>query len=97
MNAPKICSIFIIMIISLVACQMANQAESKNQQGNINLTELTIAEIHQAYVNGTYNSQNLVEEYLSAIAEGDEAINAITFINPNARNIAKMLDEANYC
>ena len=63
------------------------------QESSINLEELTIAKIHDAYERGLYNSQDLVETYLTAIADKDEFINAITIINPDAKEIAKTLDE----
>ena len=60
---------------------------------DINLEELTIAKIHQAYKDGTYNSQELVAAYIEAIKEKNKAINAITVINPQALSIAKAQDE----
>jgi len=60
---------------------------------NIELSELTITKIHQAYEKGNYNSQELVSAYLKRIEQFDKDINAITVINPEALNIAKALDE----
>ena len=79
------------MLIALFFCQSACQIDKK--QKNINLEELTITEIHKAYTEGHYNSQDLVKAYLSAIEKTNQAINAITIINPKALNIAKTLDE----
>jgi amidase len=59
----------------------------------IKLEELTIADIHKAYVEGAYNSHDLVTAYISAIEKIDEEINAVTIINPDALNIALFLDE----
>lgn len=80
-------SIFILLLAGLHSCQVADTPK------DINVEELTISEIHEAYTNGDYNSQQLVEAYLSRIEEWDTNINAITSINPEARNRAKALDE----
>ena len=87
MNKLNAVSTFVTLIFCLTACQMVEQQE------NINLEELTIADIHKAYAEGTYNSQNLVEAYIAAIDEIDDKINAITIINPNALSIAQALDK----
>lgn len=87
MNKLNIFLTFTILFFCVSACQLADQQE------NINLEELTIAGIHKAYADGSYNSQNLVDAYISAIGEADDEINAITIINPNARKIAQVLDE----
>lgn len=58
----------------------------------IPLEELTIAKIHDAYKNGDYNAEQLVNAYLQRIDSLDTAINALTFINPEALKIARDLD-----
>ena len=58
----------------------------------IDLKELTIAKIHQAYKKGTYTSEQLVKAYIDRIQKKDSSINAITFINPKAIETAKKLD-----
>lgn len=77
----------ILLVVGGLSCQSARQTES------IDLSELTIAEIHIAYEQGNYNSQQLVTAYLDRIAAFDEEINALTTINPSALSIAKKLDQ----
>ena len=60
---------------------------------NINLSELTISDIHLAYKDGSYNSQDLVSAYLKRIKNFDDSLNSITNINPKALEIAEALDE----
>lgn len=79
-------AIFVILIIS--GC-----ADYTEQPITIVLDELTIEEIHQAYQNQEYNSQQLVKAYLDQIGKLDSSINAITFINPEVLSIAEELDE----
>lgn len=87
MNTIKQFLMLGIFLFFVSACQVADP------RPEINLAELTIADIHEAYTQGLYNSQELVSEYISAIEAIDSKINAITFLNPDALPIAKALDE----
>ncbi|MCX2719194.1 amidase [Lentiprolixibacter aurantiacus] len=60
----------------------------------IDIEELTIEKIHQAYQNGEYNSQQLVQAYLERIEQLDSSVNAITYINPDALSVARELDKS---
>jgi len=83
---------FNLLIIYLVlVCISSCQFDKKEPA--IDLQELTIAEIHTAYTEGHYNSRHLVNAYIAAIEETDDAINAISIINPDALKIAEALDE----
>jgi len=83
----KTISLWIIPIIFFFGCQKPSQPQQ------INLEELTIAEIHEAYKNGSYNSEALVTAYLKNINSIDSNINALTTINSNAIAQAKALDD----
>lgn len=85
MQAVKILS-FTLLTTLFFACKGLKQVE-------IELGELTISNIHQAYQNGDYTSEQLVRAYLERISQMDSAINAITFTNPEAIEIAKKLDQ----
>ena len=82
--------IFLLISIGLFACQ--NTTEMK-QTKPIDLNELTIAQVHEAYKNGDYNSEQLVLAYLKRIEKYNEKTNALTNLNPDALKIAKALDE----
>ena len=75
------------LAISIFGCQSPEPSEP------IDLTELTIEDIHQAYEKGVYNSQQLIQAYLDRIEQLDGKTNALTIINPKAISIAKELDE----
>ena len=87
MNELKTISALVILFFCLSACQ------ETDQHVKINLEELTIADIHKAYTEGSYTSHDLVNAYISAIEKADDKINAISIINPNALNDAEALDE----
>ncbi len=87
MYLSKINLIYLFFILLFIGCQ--NPKVSKP----IDLAELTIANIHDAYEKGNYNSLDLVNSYLARIEKFDKNINAITTINPKALEIAKKLDE----
>lgn len=63
--------------------------------GPIEVSELTIAEIHSAYENGDFTAEQLVQSYLDRIAALDQSlkINSIIVINPGAIADARELDE----
>ncbi len=79
--------IIFICTVLFIAC------ESPKEVQPIDVTELTISNIHQAYQEGNFTSEQLVSAYLDRINQFDTLINAITTINPDALSIAKELDE----
>lgn len=80
------------LAISLLFFFCFSSCQHKEQSVEIDLQELTISQIHQAYQNGDYNSQQLVQAYFDAIEAHNEPINAITVIDPEALATAKILD-----
>ena len=60
----------------------------------VDVGELTVAQIHAAYQQGTYNAEHLVQAYLDRIATLDQptGLNAIVLINPDAIAEAQALD-----
>ena len=79
---------FLIICIQITSCI----SKTSNSE-TIDLEELTIADIHQAYKNGDYNSQQLVQAYIDRIEQHDHRINSISFIDSSALAQAKSLDE----
>ena len=78
--------LFIILSI-LQGCQ------EQKKISKIDLNELTINEVHKAFKNKEYNSEDLVSAYIQRIEELNKTLNAIILINPEALSIAKKLDE----
>jgi len=56
------------------------------------LMELSIAEIHEYYEEGSLTSRQLTEFYLERIEKFDGQLNSISAINPDAISIAEELD-----
>lgn len=79
----------LIFLCLLLAC--ACQASKPSPA--IELSELTITQIHAAYTQGEFTSEQLVQAYLDRIDSVNPKINALTIINPKAIEIAKALDE----
>ena len=78
----------------LVVFALAQSSQKKTvKKENINLSELTISQIHSAYKKGEFTSYDLVAAYMDRINKFDEQINSISIINPNALALAKALDE----
>lgn len=58
----------------------------------IELTELTIAEVQQAFTEGRYTSEALTRAYLARIERYEPYYNAFTFMNPTAIEDARAAD-----
>ncbi|NVK50139.1 MAG: amidase [Cyclobacteriaceae bacterium] len=82
----KLQALIYLLIFGIIGCQKAEE------QTPIELEELTISEIHNAYKNGDFSAVQLTQAYLDRIASLDESINSITTINPGALTQAKELD-----
>jgi amidase len=80
-------SIGLILVLTILGCDTPKEVK------NINLSELTISDIHLAYKDGRYTSEELVSAYIKQIEKFDDSINAISIINPEVIAIAKKLDE----
>ena len=87
---PKL-PLFFIFSFLLFASGCKN-TDSENEKKPIDVLELTISEIHQAYQEGHFTSEDLVTAYLDRIKKLDTFTNAITTINPDALEIAKKQD-----
>ncbi|SDM18285.1 Asp-tRNAAsn/Glu-tRNAGln amidotransferase A subunit [Catalinimonas alkaloidigena] len=59
----------------------------------LDLTELTVADIHEAYRAGRFTAQQLVAAYLDRIKEVDTLTHAISVVNPEALAAAQALDD----
>lgn len=84
MNKISIILAIALLVHCFGTCQKARE--------KIDIKELTIGEIHTAYIKGSFNSAELVDAYRIAINENDGRINALSVINKNARVTALALD-----
>ena len=87
MNTSKIVFILLLNLFAFNSCKEPKPLTP------IAVSELTIADIHKAYQEGSYTSEQLVTAYRQRIEDMDSTINAITTLNPMAPAIAKALDE----
>ncbi|MEP1093735.1 MAG: amidase [Cyclobacteriaceae bacterium] len=78
---------FLYLVVFLLGCT------SQKEPVQIDLSELTISAIHEAYQEGRYSSKDLVSAYLDRIETENEALNALTFINEKALETAAALDK----
>ncbi|MDO6710940.1 amidase family protein [Aliiglaciecola sp. 2_MG-2023] len=81
------------ILLSIFVAYLQGCQQHRTSAKEIDLTELTIAQIHQDYKNGEYNSQDLVKTYLKRIAQHNDKINAISVVNNDALMIAAALDK----
>ncbi len=90
MTKKLLLTITAILFAGSIFSQSIEKNESKKP---INLSEITVTQIHAAYKKGKFTSQQLVAAYIDRINLFDKKINAISGINPKALAIAKALDE----
>ena len=84
----KLKILYIILLLFITNC-----TKPIDKDPTIELDELTITKIHNAYQNGDYTSVQLVNAYFDRIDSLDNKTNAITYINKEAIITAKNLDE----
>jgi Asp-tRNA(Asn)/Glu-tRNA(Gln) amidotransferase A subunit family amidase len=79
----------LVLILAFTSCNMDSSSPM------IQLDELTVADIHQAYQNGEYTAVQLTQAYIDRINQYDldSTTNAIVLINPQALEDARRLDE----
>lgn len=58
----------------------------------LDLEEITVSEIHQAYADGSATARSMVETYLARIEAFDDSLNAFILLNPQALEEADRLD-----
>ena len=77
----------VILLTGTVGCQNQKPPEP------LNMFELSITKIHQAFADGALTSVQLTEAYLQRIEQWNNTLNALTIINPKALEIAAALDQ----
>jgi len=89
------CSLLCWLCLLLLSTCTRPAGKNGGSAGNFELEETTIADIHQAFQQGTCNCEQLVSAYLQRIQTYDQPtkLNAIILTNPEALPIARQLDE----
>ena len=82
--------VFVVLAVTLGSLVVLS-----GQSAPFEIDEITIAQLHAAFVKGRLTCRSLVEAYLQRIAAHDRrgaALNAIVRVNPEALNVADDLD-----
>src|SRR6056297_3237810 len=88
MKAAKLS--LLLLFFAFTACQQTSKYEQ------LDLEEVTISELMENYENGNYSIADVTEAYLQRIEEIDQngpALNSMIYINPEAMETARKLDE----
>ncbi len=83
---------YFLCLLVIVSCN-EEKKKTLSDSATISLQELTIDQIHEHYRKGHYTSEQLVAAYLQEIKHKDSALNAISYINPDALKEARQLDQ----
>ena len=92
----KIKIILIIPFFLLISCQPVSKEIQNRGFESLGLQEQSITQIQNGYKNGDYTITEVVQAYLDRIKEIDKdgpTLNSIIQINPDAIQIAEMLDK----
>ncbi|WP_276169103.1 amidase [Zobellia alginiliquefaciens] len=84
---------FCLLVVFIGFYNCKDHTATPTDDHAIELSELTISDIHKAYKDGSFNSKQLVEAYVERIEGFDSTINSITVINPKAIAVAEALDK----
>lgn len=80
----------------LLIAMACTDDDSRDLYNLLNLEEITAEELREGYENGNYSVRQVVQAYIDRIEEidkGDDGLNSVIEINPNALDIADELDE----
>ncbi|MDQ3120880.1 MAG: amidase family protein [Verrucomicrobiota bacterium] len=83
-------------VLSLVPLSLAKPGDDKGGPQQFTLVETTIAQIHRAFQTQVISVEQLTQMYLLRIAAYDDAgprINSYLYVNPNAWQQARQLDQ----
>ncbi|MCF8223696.1 MAG: amidase [Bacteroidales bacterium] len=80
-----------ILLLALAAV-LISSCNNKEQSPQIDLNDLSIAAIHDAYRAGDYNCRELTQACIDRIKKYDSTLNAISYINHDALETAAELD-----
>jgi amidase len=87
---------FIIFLLLLAACQSQPAISTNEFSNQINLDEITIAQLRQGYKEKKYTIAQIVSTYLQRIDAIDKkgaALNSVIYLNPDALKQAEALDK----
>ncbi len=82
----------ICITVALIVLSSCARPDTTNHLDQLELSEITIAEVHAAFRQGSLSSEELIQYYLDRIEKWNDKINAITYLNPDALSEAKSLD-----
>jgi Asp-tRNA(Asn)/Glu-tRNA(Gln) amidotransferase A subunit family amidase len=85
--------LMLVLVAGLTACA-EEVPDSPATSSSFDVSEATIAEIHQAFLNGELSAESLTKQYIERIKAFDQSthLNAIVIVNPEAINRARELD-----
>lgn len=86
----------VLLSVFLIGCKSESHKNKTTVTDNFSFEKITIAQLQEEYVNGTYTVTEITQKYLDridAIDNNGPQLNSIIQINPDALSIAKQLDK----
>jgi amidase len=86
-------SAFVVIALALLALPIAAQKPPDRPRSQVQLVEATIDQLQHALRTGLLTSEQLVEMYQARIAQYESLVNAYIYLNPNALEEARAIDD----
>jgi amidase len=86
-------SAFVVIALALLALPIAAQKPPDRPRSQVQLVEATIDQLQHALRTGLLTSEQLVEIYQARIAHYESLVNAYIYLNPNALEEARAIDD----
>lgn len=86
-------SAFVVIALALLALPIAAQKPPDRPRSQVQLVEATIDQLQHALRTGLLTSEQLVEMYQARIARYESLVNAYIYLNPNALEEARAIDD----
>jgi amidase len=93
MKRFRLANVLSIGILLLHSCQQPKESATNSYEY---LEEITLTQLKEGYQQGTFTIEKVVTDYLRRIEDLDKsgpALNSIIFINPQAGEVARQLDQ----
>jgi amidase len=88
--------LLLALIVLAISCDDGNRKEKSSEPDHFFLEEMTIPDLQQGYKNGDYTIKEVVQAYLDRITAIDQSgpgLHAVLQVNPDALQIAEVLDK----
>lgn len=93
LRPPRAVASTLVSLVVLAGVTLANPASAQQPTAAVDIVELTVVELQEAYRASAYSVVEVVQAFLDRIERYEDHYNAFISMNPDALEIAAALDE----